>query len=77
MTWTKADIKRMQSVLDLVAHDAERRLRFETPDEHRDGVNLSLRTNARTIISDYMLCDLVQTPRERKARSTSGTTVSS
>jgi hypothetical protein len=68
MTWTKTDIKRMQAVLDLVAHDAERRLRFETPDEHRDRVNLSLRTNARTIVRDTLLCDLVKTPREHKAR---------
>lgn len=67
MTWTKADIKRMQAVFDLVAHAAERRLRYETPDEHRDGVNASLRTNARTIVRDVLLSLPCHHERERKA----------
>jgi hypothetical protein len=54
-TWTKADIKRMQTVLDLVALQTERSLRHDTPDEHRDRVNAHLRDEARSIVRDGLL----------------------
>jgi hypothetical protein len=66
--WTKADLRRMQAVLDRVAHDVTYRLRYDTPDEHRDGVNASIRTNARAIVRDGLLVDLPAiSTRERKA----------
>lgn len=70
MTWTKADIKRMQLVLDLAAHDITHRLRYDTPNEHRDGVNLFLRTKAREITRGALLVDRrvgFRSDRERRA----------
>lgn len=66
MAWTNADIKRLQAVLDTVVADANRSLRYDTPDEHRDRANLSIRTNARTIVCD-VLRGSACTERERKA----------
>jgi hypothetical protein len=54
-TWTKADIKRMQSVLDLVGKRASDALPYEADDEHRDRVNAALLRQAKNLVFDGML----------------------